>query len=60
MAAVADSEWEWIRERTTEALAALKARGTRLGRPPAVSEPVRKRIVRERRGAAPTPPLPSG
>lgn len=48
MAAVAAFERDRIAERTREALAAVKARGVRLGRPPVLSKDVVARIKKER------------
>jgi DNA invertase Pin-like site-specific DNA recombinase len=41
----AEMEREFIRERTREALARLKAQGKHVGRPPKWSEAVRRRII---------------
>jgi DNA invertase Pin-like site-specific DNA recombinase len=48
LAAVAEFERQRIRERTREALAQVKAQGTRLGRPRQLSEEVVARVVTER------------
>jgi len=47
LAAVAQLERDLIAERTRDALAALRRRGVRTGRPPSLSEPVRRRIAEE-------------
>jgi len=49
LSAISEFERRRIGERTKEALAAVRARGTRLGRPPAVPDPVRRRIAGERK-----------
>jgi DNA invertase Pin-like site-specific DNA recombinase len=41
----AEMEREFIRERTREALARLKAQGRHVGRPPKWSETTRRRII---------------
>jgi DNA invertase Pin-like site-specific DNA recombinase len=41
----AEMEREFIRERTREALARLRAQGRRVGRPPKWSEQVRRKII---------------
>lgn len=48
IAGVAELERDLIRQRTREALSALKARGVRLGRPHGVPEEVMARVVGER------------
>ncbi|MFH1330235.1 MAG: recombinase family protein [Actinomycetota bacterium] len=48
MASVAEFERQRIGERTKEALAAVRARGVRLGRPPSVPESVREWVRAER------------
>ena len=48
VSAVAEFERDRVRERTREALAVARARGTRLGRPPTLSETVVQRIVNAR------------
>lgn len=52
MAAAAELERSLIGMRTREALAAAKARGQRLGRPPSTPEHVTARVVRERAAGA--------
>lgn len=48
LATFAQFERRLIGQRTKDALAVRKAQGVRLGRPPGLPEPVRRRIVRER------------
>ena len=48
IAGVAELERDLIRQRTRDALAALKARGVRLGRPHGVTDEVMARVVAER------------
>lgn len=49
LATFAQFERRLIGQRTKDALAVRKAQGVRLGRPPGLPEPVRRRIVRERK-----------
>ena len=52
IAGVAELERDLIRQRTREALAALKARGVRLGRPHGLPDDVMARVVAEREDGA--------